>query len=144
MQNPLKILVVEDDKTSSMFICEIIKKFNFGIEPDKAFDGQEALDILAKKTSQNLPEYNGFCYDLAFIDLMMPIVDGFEVIKAIRKYCGKLTMVVVVTADYSDSARKNAIESGANSVILKPIDSFVIGSIIKSHKFMIDNDWGIK
>jgi DNA-binding response OmpR family regulator len=84
MTEPLKkILVVEDEE---MIAKPLTMKLRLsGFEVKNAFDGQEALDILAKEK-----------FDLIILDLLMPKVDGFGVLTELQKK-GDTTPVIVAT-----------------------------------------------
>lgn len=80
-----KILVVEDDLASREYLRLVLEKG--GHKPDCVENGQLATELFRKAEK----------YDLVITDLMMPEVDGFDVIVAIRKL-SPLTKVVVVSA----------------------------------------------
>ena len=76
-----------------------------------AVNGQEAVDQYAKER-----------YDLVFMDLTMPIKDGYEATKEIVQM-DPTAYVIVVTADIQNSGVDKALENGARTVIQKPIDT---------------------
>ncbi len=101
----MKILVVEDNKIllESMLI-ELRKHFDVG----GCEDGEEALYLI----NQNI-------YDLVVLDLMLPNIDGIEILKNIR-YNGINTPVLILTAKESLDDKVNAFEIGANDYLTKP------------------------
>jgi len=103
-----KILVVDDEEALRTVLCAELE--GEGYQVTSAVDGQDAINILGK---------NGF--DLILLDIKMPNVDGFEVLKFVKEHWPK-TKVVMLTG-FADL--KNAIESkklGAEDFISKPYD----------------------
>lgn len=110
-----KVLLVEDNELNREIACEILSEFE--LEVDQACDGSEAVEIL-KKTG---PDY----YDLVFMDIQMPVMNGFEATKAIRAFPDpgyKDLPIVAMTANAFEEDRKNALASGMNGHLSKPID----------------------
>ena len=68
----MRVLVVEDERDLNNIITKYLKKNNFNV--DNVFDGEEALDYL-----------NSAEYDLVILDVMMPKINGYEVLKTMRK-----------------------------------------------------------
>lgn len=100
-----KILVVDDESA----IAEIIQ-FNLkreGFDVYVANDGQQCLDIL--KDSD---------FDLIILDVMMPKVDGFTVLKEVRK--SKLTPIIMLTAKEEEVDKILGLELGADDYVVKP------------------------
>lgn len=110
MAETKKILVVEDEKVLLDSYAELVE--SAGYIPMKASDGYQALDILSNNLDQ---------IDLVLLDLMMPGVDGLEVLKTIKnneeKY-GKMP-IVVLTNMTSESIIKEAFNMGATSYLIK-------------------------
>ena len=102
----MKILFAEDEKSLSRAVCEILKKNNYSVDP--VYDGQEALDYLMAG------EYDG-----AVLDVMMPKLDGFEVLRAIRA-AGNHVPVLMLTARSEVDDKVLGLDSGANDYLTKP------------------------
>ena len=81
---------------------------------DGASNGKEAVD----KASNNT-------YDVILMDIQMPIMDGYEATKELRRL-GNRTPIIAMTANAFDEDRKKAIKAGMNGHIAKPIDVNVI------------------
>ncbi len=105
-----KILIVEDEAPLLDSYAELVEAAGF--VPLKALDGYQGLDILANNIGQ---------IDLVLLDLMMPGVDGLEVIKTIKaneeKY-GEMP-IVILTNMTSESVVKEAFNIGASSYLVK-------------------------
>jgi len=110
MADVKKILIVEDEIPLLDSYAELVE--TAGYVPLKASDGYQALDILSNNLDQ---------IDLVLLDLMMPGVDGLEVLKTIKsnedKY-GKMP-IVVLTNMTSESVVKEAFDLGAISYLVK-------------------------
>lgn len=125
MADVKKILIVEDEIPLLDSYAELIE--TAGYIPLKASDGYQALDTLSNNLDQ---------IDLVLLDLMMPGVDGLEVLKAIRnnedKY-GKMP-VIVLTNMTSETVVKEAFDLGAISYLVK-IDLDYDGLVKELAKF---------
>lgn len=103
----MKALVVDDEKL-------IVKGLKFsleqeGYEVDCAYDGQEAVDK-AKETE----------YDIVLLDLMLPILTGYEVCQQIREFSDM--PIIMLTAKGDDMDKILGLEYGADDYITKPFD----------------------
>ncbi len=102
----MRILVAEDEKDLNLIIKKKLQSSGYSV--DCAFDGEEALDFA------EVAEYDGI-----ILDVMMPIYDGFEVLKRIRKK-GIKTPVIFLTARDSVEDRVKGLDIGANDYLVKP------------------------
>jgi two-component system, response regulator len=121
MKNKI-ILLVEDNPDDVDLTVRALKKNKILNEVVIARDGAEAMDYLfckgeyADRDPFDLPQ-------VALLDLKMPRVDGFEVLKAIRaNEKTKLLPVTILTTSTEDKDRIESYELGANSFINKPVD----------------------
>jgi len=105
-----KILIVEDEAPLLDSYAELV--LAGGITPLKAFDGYQGLDILSSNIGQ---------IDLVLLDLMMPGVDGLEVLKTVKGNEDKYgTMpIIILTNMTSESVIKEAFNIGASSYLVK-------------------------
>lgn len=116
----MKILIAEDDKTSR----QLLAAFLAGCGPvDVTVDGSQALDAFRRAWTLGHP------YDLICLDIMMPVMDGHEALRAIRseeKQRGveeRERVKVIMTTALSDEKNKNtALEAGCEAYLNKPID----------------------
>lgn len=103
------VLIVDDIPINVTLIEKMLKPFHFVIE--KANDGQTALDIVA----DNKP-------DLILLDLMMPGINGYDVIKQLRaKEETKQLPIIVISALNSNEDIVKGYDLGANDFLTKPI-----------------------
>ncbi len=106
--NPLDILIAEDNPINQKLIIKVLSKL--GYNPDLANNGQEAVDKLV-----NHP------YDLIFMDIMMPELDGLETTRHIRANFEKQPMIVAMTANAMAEDREACKDAGMNDYLSKPI-----------------------
>ena len=104
----MKILLAEDEVDLNNVVTRYLKKNGYSV--DSVLDGEEALDYL---------EYGE--YDLVILDIMMPKVDEFEVIKKLRDK-GNHTSVLMLTARDSADDKVKGLDLGADDYIVKPFD----------------------
>lgn len=105
-----KILIVDDIPTNVTLISTIIKK-KLDADSDTALSGEEAL----KKIESFNP-------DIIILDLMMPGVDGWDVIRSVRSTHGKDEVAIIVTSAITDEVNMaECYDLGVNDFIEKPI-----------------------
>lgn len=102
----MRILVAEDEKDLNNVIVK--KLTSQGYSVDACFDGNEAVDFLEMTQ-----------YDVAILDIMMPVKDGFDVLKHIRSK-NIATPVIFLTARDSVEDRVTGLDMGAADYIVKP------------------------
>ena len=100
----MKILIIEDDKHLNKAICEMLKNI---AETTPIYDGENAMYAV----EQNI-------YDLIILDVMLPHVDGFTILKKIRDV--GTTPVIMLTAKDSVSDKVKGLKLGADDYITKP------------------------
>ncbi|MCL1142868.1 response regulator [Shewanella gaetbuli] len=102
-----RILLIDDDVGLSELLTQLLEMEGFTVS--QAYDGQEGLD---KATQTN--------YDLILLDVMLPKLGGFEVLKGIRKR--KQTPVLMLTARGDEIDRVIGLEIGADDYLPKPFN----------------------
>nr|WP_320190285.1 response regulator [uncultured Desulfobacter sp.] len=104
------VLVVEDTAANVIVIRTLLNKL--GLDVTVANNGQEALALYKQET-----------FDLIFMDLRMPTMDGFEATRAIRAYektNGKYTPIIALTADVVAKTKQEIEDADMDGVVLKP------------------------
>jgi two-component system, sensor histidine kinase and response regulator len=107
----VKILVAEDNHVNRMLIFRLLKKHGYVIV--LAENGQEALDALERER-----------FDLVFMDVQMPVLDGLETMRIIRRKevnSGKHLPIIALTAHAMKGDREKCLEAGADDYLTKPI-----------------------
>ena len=112
-----KVLVVDDEKL-------IVKGIRFsleqdGMEVDCAYDGQEALDLIHKNE-----------YDVVLLDVMLPVLTGFEVCQQVREFSD--VPIIMLTAKGDDMDKILGLEYGADDYITKPFNILEVKARIKA------------
>ena len=116
----MKYLVVDDSKMARKMTIKNIKEVIVSdIEIIEAQNGQEAVDL-----------YKEHSPALCFMDLTMPVKDGFEATKEICEYDNKAN-IIVITADIQELAMKKVKDNGALGFINKPIDQTKLKSMLE-------------
>lgn len=106
-----QILIVDDSPVMQRLLGYMLT--NAGYEVEEASNGPEALEVLGETPP-----------DLIFLDIMMPEMDGFEVLRQIReRYEMKSLPVIILTAKAQDVDRETAMRAGANEYLTKPYTS---------------------
>jgi DNA-binding response OmpR family regulator len=106
----MRILLVEDSDALRHLFSRVLKAKGFEVR--EAANGQEALDCLS-----------GFEPDVVLTDLMMPVIDGFELIRQLRAIPTMAAVpVVVMTAGAAGDAECEARRAGAADFLAKPFD----------------------
>ncbi|WP_243107463.1 hybrid sensor histidine kinase/response regulator [Anaerotruncus massiliensis (ex Liu et al. 2021)] len=119
-----RALLAEDNELNREIAVELLKMT--GMEVDCAGDGQEALERFLK---------DGDGYDLILMDIQMPVMDGHEAAKAIRRSGhpkAKTIPIIAMTADAFHEDVVKAGESGMNGHLAKPIDPARLYQIIEA------------
>lgn len=116
----MKILVTDDSKMARKMVIKTLRDvIGDNVEILEAQDGQEALNT-----------YKEYLPKLVFMDLTMPIMDGFEALKKIKEF-DKNAKVIIVSADIQKLSMEKASQLGAFNFIKKPIDLEKMQQILK-------------
>jgi CheY-like chemotaxis protein/HPt (histidine-containing phosphotransfer) domain-containing protein len=115
----IRILLVEDNYFNQRVALEILKNESFSV--DVASNGQEAINAVSKGS-----------YDLVFMDVQMPKIDGYEATRRIRKKPSLINLpIVAMTAHAMKGDRELCLDAGMNDYITKPINRDQLSEIIK-------------
>jgi len=137
------ILIVDDHKNNRMILKLLLEDYvedhnepNFII--DEAGDGLDAVAMCEKQK-----------YDIVFMDIMMPNMDGIQATKLIRKN-NKKVMIIAVSAVKDSKSQKLILSNGAEDYISKPINSDIFNSrianyitLIKAREHVTSSEYGI-
>ena len=109
----MRLLLAEDEKALSRALKAILERDGYMV--DAVYDGQAALDCLDTGS-----------YDGAVLDIMMPALDGIEVLRRLRAR-GDLLPVLLLTAKSETDDKVQGLDSGANDYLTKP---FVVRELL--------------
>jgi len=116
----LKVLIVEDDETSQLLISFAIRKLCS--EVIKVITGIAAVEACRKNPD----------IDLVLMDLKMPVMDGYEATRKIRKFNNEVVIIAQSAFGMVDD-REKAIETGCNDYIAKPLNIALLKELILKH-----------
>ena len=106
----MKILVVDDDRLTVSALEQLLQRHGYS----------RVMGITDSRTA--LETCSSFDPDLILLDLIMPDVDGFEVLEALRSDGSERFLpIVVLTGDDSEEAKARALEVGATDFLVKPV-----------------------
>ena len=119
-ESPLRILITEDNKVNQKLAKMMLTKAGFKV--DIASNGQEAVNKLLAKPKD---------FDLVFMDIQMPVMDGFDATAAIRKAGFQNLPIVAMTAHAMKGYRQKCIEAGMDDYVTKPIKKDEVIAVIE-------------
>ena len=105
----MRILLAEDERSLSRAVVALLEKNNFSV--DAVYDGQEALAYL-----------EAWNYDAVILDIMMPKLDGLEVLRRLRQR-GNAIPVLMLTARSEVADKVTGLDTGANDYLTKPFST---------------------
>lgn len=108
-KHPLRILIAEDNLINMKLITTVLGKFGYTV--DTAENGKVAVE-----------KYQMNTYDLIFMDVLMPVMDGFEATKRIREENKSRPRIIAMTANALHEDRFRCIEAGMDDYLSKPFD----------------------
>lgn len=116
----MKYLVVDDSKMARKMLLKALKEIvSDDIEVNECSNGEEAVI-----------EYKSNSYDVCFMDLTMPVMNGFDAIKQIIEYDNN-ARIIVISADIQEGSINKAKENGALGFIKKPINHDSLLNMLK-------------
>lgn len=126
-QTPKRVLVVDDDYSIRHLIAALVRRENIAV--DMAADGEEAIERLREHD-----------YAVILLDLMMPRVDGFGVVKYLSEHPSPQKPIIFVITAFGDQAFKKVDSGIVAGVIHKPFEVSEIGSLVRQCVMANDND----
>ena len=138
-----RLLLVDDNKVNLKLLHSFINKRGYGPDiVDTAEDGLQAVNIFQDKAK------DGLAPDVVFMDISMPVMDGYEATRTIRQHeeSGrqavasrggastisrlKRTMIVALTGNSSENSQSEALESGMDVFMTKPMRMKEVGKLL--------------
>ena len=114
---PLQILVVEDNSVNREILLLMLDKMGYLAE--SVSDGKEAVDVVC-----------GRKYDLVFMDLQMPIMDGITATKHIRQFAKHQPWIVGLSANAFSDFRDSALAAGMDDYVTKPLQAETLSMVV--------------
>ena len=103
-----KVLIVDDEVEVVDFLCHFLKRFS--ISSERVTNGKQALEV-----------FNTMKPDWVFLDIKMPDMDGFEVLRKLKEIDSKVRVIMITGKEDGDS-QNEAKRLGALDYIVKPLD----------------------
>jgi signal transduction histidine kinase/ActR/RegA family two-component response regulator len=120
--NEFNVLIAEDSSINYLLLQKLLSrniKYKFNIS--RAVNGQETIEL-----------YKNNNYDLIFMDIKMPIIDGYEAAKTIKKFDSD-ALIIAQTAFSREEDVRNAMISGCDDFISKPIDFVKLSDLLEKY-----------
>lgn len=118
----LNVLLVEDNEINQELALELLG--SLGVTADLAHNGLEALERVKIKD-----------YDLIFMDIQMPLMDGLQTTRRIREeFKDKQLHIVAMTANASNEDRSQCLDAGMDGFVSKPISVQAIAKVLSERK----------
>lgn len=117
----IRALIVEDNLANQKLLRKILETLNFEIQCVST--GEECWSMIK----------NGALFDVIFLDMHLPKMDGFELAKKIRSILGDEVKIIGVTALAMSGDREKVLEAGCDDYIAKPIFLNELKEILKKH-----------
>lgn len=114
------VLVVDDSGMSRKLVIKSLPA-NWNVEVHQASNGQEALALYRQGKAH-----------IIFLDLTMPVMDGFEVLETLKRE-GLNAFVIVISADVQPKAQERAKQLGAMAFLKKPVKPEEISQVLREH-----------
>lgn len=108
--------MVAEDNDNNYTLIDLMLRGEYNVY--RARNGAEAVDALRDKR-----------FDLIFMDIMMPVMDGFEATRRIREF-DNYTPIIALTAYANDSNKREALNAGCDDFITKPIRKNMILDVV--------------
>ncbi|KAK5117209.1 hypothetical protein LTR85_008977 [Meristemomyces frigidus] len=124
----LKVCIAEDNPINQKIAINFVKRLGFNCE---AFgDGQQAVDALGRASKDGKP------FHLVLMDVQMPVLDGYNATREIRKHPDPLVrdiLVIAMTASAIRGDREKCLEAGMNNYLAKPVRADTLKQMLESY-----------
>jgi DNA-binding response OmpR family regulator len=118
---PLRVLVVEDDPQTLGYVCALLAGWGYAVDPARS--ATAALDAMDRE-----------CPDVVLSDLLMPGMDGLELLRSIRAIKNCAISFILITGHGSVSVAVGAIMEGADDVLVKPLDELALFGLLQRYE----------
>jgi len=108
--SPIKVLAVDDDMINLKLLKSMLLKTDFVSEVVEAKNGADAIEVLKSQSD----------IGLILLDIIMPIMNGIEVLKIVRAD-GHFKNIPIIVLTTDETKKAEALECGANDFIMKPV-----------------------
>ena len=119
MKNTIRVLIVDDDLINRMVLCALLKEDGYQIT--EAENGEAAVTAVQNND-----------IDIILLDIMMPVMDGYEAAQRIKKISQKFIPIIFLTAVTDELALAKCLASGGDDFLTKPYNHIVLRAKIDS------------
>ena len=127
-RDQLKVCIAEDNPINQKIAINFVRKLGF--KPEAFADGQQAVDALGKASADGQP------FHLVLMDVQMPVLDGYNATREIRKHADPLVrdiLVIAMTASAIRGDREKCLEAGMNNYLAKPVRADTLKQMLESY-----------
>ncbi len=124
----IRILLVEDNAFNQMVAVDTLESAIENVTIEVAENGQEAVDKIKIYETQEWESGKDFPYDVVLMDMMMPVMDGLEATRAIRRLNDKVKNIPIIalTANAIKEEIQKCYDAGMYDFVTKPFDTNVL------------------
>lgn len=119
-----RILLAEDGLDNQRLIVHVLR--NAGAEVTVAENGQVAVDLALAA------EQAGSAFDITLMDIQMPVMDGYEATRQLRK-TGYTNPIIALTANTTTGNRQKCLDIGCDDYLMKPFDISTLVTVVAQH-----------
>ena len=127
-RDQLKVCIAEDNPINQKIAINFVKKLGFNCEAYG--DGQQAVDALGRASDDGHP------FHLVLMDVQMPVLDGYNATREIRKHSDPQVsdiLVIAMTASAIRGDREKCLEAGMNNYLAKPVRADTLKQMLESY-----------
>jgi CheY-like chemotaxis protein len=112
------VLVADDNADSADSLALLLRARGYVVHV--AYDGRTALEMARTKRP-----------DIALLDVILPVMDGYELGRQLRREFGAALRMLAVTGFSSDEDRRRAVDAGFDQFVVKPLDPSFLSSLLR-------------
>ncbi|KAL6715259.1 Chk1 protein kinase [Lecanora helva] len=127
-RDELRVCIAEDNPINQKIAVSFVKKL--GIKSEAFSDGQQAVEALRRRSKENEP------FHLVLMDVQMPVLDGYNATRVIRKDedpAVRGVLIIAMTASAIQGDREKCLEAGMNNYLAKPVRVAVLKSMLEDY-----------
>lgn len=127
-RSELRVCIAEDNPVNQKIAIAFVKKL--GLQPEAFNDGKLALDALQSRAKEGKP------FHVVLMDVQMPVLDGYEATKAIRRDTDRRVrevLVIAMTASAIRGDREKCLEAGMNNYLAKPVRAQTLKAMLDEY-----------
>eukprot|EP00633_Aureoumbra_lagunensis_P010327 CAMPEP_0197311012 /NCGR_PEP_ID=MMETSP0891-20130614/9540_1 /TAXON_ID=44058 ORGANISM="Aureoumbra lagunensis, Strain CCMP1510" /NCGR_SAMPLE_ID=MMETSP0891 /ASSEMBLY_ACC=CAM_ASM_000534 /LENGTH=504 /DNA_ID=CAMNT_0042796923 /DNA_START=760 /DNA_END=2274 /DNA_ORIENTATION=+ len=124
----IRVLVTDDVASNRRLIAASLSRI--GLDVQQRENGREAVDAVVQAANANKP------YDIAFMDVVMPVLDGQAATAELRTLGHKDLIIIALTGNAFDEDRKNLFTAGCNDVLTKPCTLGILRNCLRDWKVL--------